>query len=1010
MDKLLDKRIRTMLEELKKFSTPIRIDVTGWKTLACGYKKDDTVPSPNTGDWQDFGATQTWGENPEEHRWFYKHLEIPEELRGKDVELYISSTALSGSQWTPQYYAYIDGKPIRGIDSNHRYLKLDSSKENLDIHIYAYSSPHGERSYLYTELCLMDRDVEKLYYDILIPYQIVEYLSDDNQYRGEIILHLNNALNRLNWCAPMSEEFKASVKNALRYMDTEFYGSYCREQDIKVSCIGHTHIDVAWRWTLEQTREKSQRTFSSVVEMMKKYPDYTFMSSQPQLFKYLKEDSPELYKEIQRLVKEGRFEMEGSMWLEADCNLSSGESLVRQIIFGKRFFKEEFGVDNKSVWLPDVFGYSAAMPQIMRKSGIDKFVTSKIGWNETNRMPYDTFNWQGIDGSKVFTYFMTAVERTKNFEKMNWRPKYTAELTPAFVQGTWDRYNPKPLTNEVLMPFGHGDGGGGPEDRYLETFQRLKHGINGCPQVKWETSASFLERLRQKLENNNRLPTWVGELYLEFHRGTYTSQAKNKRNNRKSELLYQNTELVSSMAQRLLGDEYPQDKLNEGWECILLNQFHDIIPGSSIRSVYERCDEDYKKVIGSATELEAKAYKSLLSNIGTKGGIAVFNQNSFESNGYVNYGGKTYRVNGIPSKGYKVVSLDEASPVYKLDGKHLETSNYIVDFNDEYVITRLYDKLNARDVLRDGGRANYIEAFEDYPYEYDAWEISKYYTEKRYEVNDVSAVEFIDEGARFGFEITRKFYNSIIKQKIYFYDGSNRIDFDTYADWHQEHLMLKAAFDVDVNSDKATYEIQFGSVERPVHKNTSWDSAKFEVCAHKYIDYADYGYGVSLLNDCKYGHNIENGTMKLSMFKCATHPDPEADKGEHFFTYTLFPHADNYREAGTVQLAYELNCPLKAFAVAEQKGKLPEEYSFIGCNSDNFIIETVKKAEAEDALVIRGYEAYNKRTNVKLDLGFDIKRAYICDLLENDLEELEIKNNSVQFTAKPFEIVTIKAY
>ncbi len=1008
MDKLLDKRIRTMLDELKKFSTPVRLDVSGWKTMLCGYKENDIVPSPELDGWQDFGVTQTWGTNPEEHRWFYNHIEIPDELKGRDIELYISSTAPNDNQWEPQYYAYINGKPIRGIDSKHRYLKLDSNVDSVDIHIYAYSSPHGERVYLYTQLCLMDRDVEKLYYDILAPYQVVEYLNDDDQYRGEIIIHLTNALNELNWCAPMSEEFKASVNDALAYMETEFYGKYCREQDIQVSCIGHTHIDVAWRWTLEQTREKSQRTFGSVIEMMKKYPDYKFMSSQPQLFKYLKEDSPEMYKEIQRLVKEGRFEMEGSMWLEADCNLSSGESLVRQIIFGKRFFKDEFGVDNKSVWLPDVFGYSAAMPQIMRKSGIDKFVTSKIGWNETNRLPYDTFNWQGIDGSKVFTYFMTAVERTKNFESMNWRPKYTPMVTAGYVQGTWDRYEPKALNKELLMPFGWGDGGGGPEDSNLEIFNRLKHGINGCPQVKWETSASFLERLRQKLEDNKRLPTWVGELYLEFHRGTYTSQAKNKRNNRKSELLYQNAELVSSMAQRLLGAEYPQDKLNEGWECILLNQFHDIIPGSSIHSVYERCDEDYKKIIGSGNEIEANAYNAILASIGTKGGVAVFNQNSFEGNGYVNYGGKTYRVNGIPSKGYKVVSLEDAAPDYKLEGKCLETNNYIVEFNDEYVISRLYDKVNGREVLRDGGRANYIEAFEDYPYEYDAWEISKYYTEKRYEVNDVSAVEFIDEGARFGFEITRKFYNSIIKQKIYFYAGSNRIDFDTYADWHQEHLMLKAAFDVDVNSDKATYEIQFGSVERPVHKNTTWESAKFEVCAHKYIDYADYGYGVSLLNDCKYGHNIENGTMKLSMFKCATHPDPDADKGEHFFTYTLFPHAGNYREAGTVQLAYELNCPLKAFAVNEQSGALSEEYSFVKCNSDNFIVETVKKAESDNTLIIRGYESYNKRTNVKLDFGFEVKKAYICDLLENNLEELEIKDNSIEFTAKPFEIITVK--
>lgn len=1008
MDKLLDKRIRTMIGELKGFITPVRVDAEDWKTMRCGYKTGNELPAPDAEGWETFGKYEIWGAEPEEHRWFYKHIEIPESMKGQDVELYAAVTDVNKSHWEPQFIVYLDGKEIRGMDSNHRYLKLDSSRDSYDVHLYAYSKPAGERCAFYAQLCVFNREVEKLYYNLRVPYEVMEYQDDMAQEKGDVMLRLNDALNMLNWCDPMSEEFLESVRRANDYMENEFYGKFCKPQDVQVSCIGHTHIDVAWRWTLEQTREKVQRTFGSVIEMMKKYPDYKFMSSQPQLFKYLKEEAPEMYEEIKRLVKEGRIEAEGSMWLEADCNLSSGESLVRQILFGKRFFKNEFGKENKTVWLPDVFGYSAAMPQIMKKSGIDKFVTSKIAWNESNRLPYDTFTWQGIDGSKVFTYFLTAVERTKDFVDMSWRSTYTPDMNPAYVQGTWDRYEPKALNHELLMPFGHGDGGGGPEDAHIEYFNRMKHGINGCPQVKWEFAGDFLERLKNKLSENKRLPTWVGELYLEFHRGTYTSQAANKRNNRKSEQLYQNTEAVSAMADRLLGLEYPQKRLNEGWECILLNQFHDIIPGSSIHSVYEQCKKDYKKIIDNGTELESRAYDVLLSNIGTDGGVAVFNQNSFVSDGFVNFGSKTYRVNGIPAKGYKVVKLAETENAYTLSGRRLETDNYIVDFDEQYVIARLYDKLNSREVLREGGRANYIEAFEDYPYEYDAWEISKYYTEKKYEIGDVSGVRFLDEGARFGFEVTRNFYGSVIKQKIYFYAGSNRIDFDTYADWHREHLMLKAAFDVDVNSDKATYEIQFGSLERPVHKNTSWDSAKFEVCAHKYVDYADYGYGVSLLNDCKYGHNIENGTMKISLFKCATNPDPQADKGEHRFVYSIFPHAGNYREAGTVQLAYELNCPLKAFELKKQAGRLKDEYSFVSCNSDNFIIETIKKAEDGDAVVIRGYESYNKRTAVKLKLGFDASKAVICDLMENDAEELEIKDGCIEFIAKPFEIVTVK--
>ena len=1006
---LLDKRIGEMLKQLERWSTPIRIDLEDWQTLPCGYKTDNVVPDPNSGEWSPFPFGGKWGMNPEEHRWFYKKVILPDELLGEDIELYLSSLKVDENTWQPQLLIYIDGKVIRGHESNHRYIKIDSSKKETDIHVYAYSCPFGVETGWYPQICVFNREVEKLYYNILTPYEVMSYLTKDDKEFVDIRTHLNHALNLVNWCEPMSEEFLASIKAANAYMESEFYGKYCGEQNIKVSCIGHTHIDVAWLWTLEQTKEKVQRTFGSVAYLMKKYPEYKFMSSQPQLFEYLKEEAPDIYAEFKQLVKEGRVEPEGSMWLEADCNLTSGESLVRQILFGKRFFKEEFGVDNKVVWLPDVFGYSAAMPQIMKKSGIDKFVTSKISWNESNRMPYDNFMWKGIDGTRIFSTFLTSFYRTRQVDfNSSFFSDYNTQLKPQYVRGTWDRYEPKFINNEVIMPFGYGDGGGGPTSDMLERYDRMKRGIPGCPQTQMEFAGSYLERTRQKLENNKRLPEWSGELYLEFHRGTYTSQANTKRNNRKSEFLYQNAETAAAMASKLTGAEYPQTKLNEGWKSILLHQFHDILPGSSIHAVYEECDRAYAKLQADGSAIENEALSAIMQNISTDGGVAVFNPNSFVSNGYVAYNGKTYKVNSIPAKGYKVVQLAEQKADYTLDGRHMETDHYIVDFDEHYVLVRLYDKQAQREVLREGGRGNYIEAFEDYPYEYDNWELSAYYTEKKYEIDDVTAVAFVDEGARFGFEITRKFYKSIFKQTIYFYDGSNRIDFDTYADWHQEHLMIKAAFDVDINSDKATYEIQFGSVERPVHKNTSWEAAKFEVCAHKYIDYSDYGYGVSLLNDCKYGHNIDNGTMKISLFKCGTHPDPMADKGEHRFVYSILPHTGNYRESGTVQTAYELNRPLKAFAIGAQSGNLSEEYSFLSCDKDNFIVETVKKAEDSDALIVRGYESYNMRTPVKLQFGFAVKEAYICDLMENVVEELAISDNSVSFIAKPFEIVSIK--
>ncbi len=998
------KKAETMLKEISKQITPYREYVSNIKTKICDYKQDNTTPT-DMAEWDDFFIGQRWGKNPNEHRWFYADVEIPVELRGKDLEFYIASTVPSKDHWEPQYLIFIDGKPVRGMDSNHRYIKFDSNRETVPVHIYAYSTPSGDWCEFHWELCQFQRDVERLFYNMNVPYEAMKILDKNSLEYNTIKPYLQHALCMLDWRNPGCENFVSSVKKANEYIEEEFYGKVCGDTGMLASCIGHTHIDVAWLWTLEQTREKTQRTFSSVVEMMKKFPDYKFMSSQPQLFAFIKEDSPELYAEIKELIKQGRIEVEGGMWLEADCNLMSGESFVRQFLHGKRFFKEEFGKENSMLWLPDVFGYSAAMPQILQKCGINKFVTSKISWNEFNRMPYDNFNWYGIDGTSVFTTFLTAkkAEDTHYFTT-----KYTPMLEPSYVKGSYDRYEPKELNNNTIVTFGYGDGGGGPTDPNLENFQRMKHGVPGMPKVQMEFAGDYVERMRQKLENNPKLPKWVGELYLEFHRGTYTSIAKNKKNNRKSEFLYQNAEAMAYTANLLTGYGYDKEKLNSGWRTILLNQFHDILPGSSICAVYERCDKDYKEIAHKGNGVLDGARASIVKNIKTDGGLVVFNPNSFVNSSVVEYDGEMIYAQNIPAKGYKVIKPEKSKSEYKLDGKTLETTYYIVEFSDDYSISRIFDKLNNREVLRQGGRANVIQAFEDYPYQYDAWELSNYYEDKMYEINSVEDVKFFDEGERFGFEVKRKFLNSDFSQKICFYNHSPKIDFITLSDWKEEHYMIKAAFDVNINADKATYDIQFGNIERPTHQNTTWDAAKFEVCAHKFMDMGEYDYGVSLMNDCKYGHNVKNGTMKLSLFKCATHPNPTADKDIHSFTYSLYPHSGDFRKAGTIKLAYDLNNPMVAIPVSKQDGDLPEEFSLISVNADNFIVETAKMAEDSNSLILRGYESFNKRTQVEFSFGFEVKTAKLCDMMENEIGELKVENNKVSFEAKPFEIITVK--
>lgn len=1007
MNFLLDK-LKVFLPELEKLVFSESMELTDFKYLPYGYKGVAEMPPAVSDEWQDFGKYDRWGESNDGHAWFYKKVTLPESMKGKKVEFYFETGAYNRAvAHDPQFTVYANGKLMNGCDSNHRFTMLEGSDE-YEIYVYAYTGMNSCRHSIVSNIFVVDELYKNLYYDLKVPYDTLCILHENSKEYADILMRINTVLNMIDMRVPGSAECRVTSQQALDYLREEFYGKYCSEQEVSCICIGHTHIDVAWLWTLDQTREKVVRSFSTVIALMKQYPEYKFMSSQAQLYKYLKEEAPDVYEEVKEMVKAGRWEVEGAMWVEADCNLTSGESLVRQVLFGKRFFNKEFGVDSKVLWLPDVFGYSAALPQILRKSGVDKFVTSKISWNETNMMPYDTFMWRGIDSTEIFTHFLTA-QRTDKFNRKDCNTTYNAMLEPTQVKGAWNRYQQKHINNEVILTFGHGDGGGGPTQGHLETHDRLRHGIPSMPQTKIEFAGDFLERVKQRTENHPKMPRWTGELYLEFHRGTYTSNAINKRFNRKCEFLYQNTELFSEINRLLNKKAYPQEKINEGWECILLNQFHDIIPGSSIAQVYEESTRQYKAITETGNNLLTAAQADIAANISTEGGIAVFNPLSFNHSGVVDVDGEKLYVTDIPAKGWKVVKGNESKGCVAVSDKKLENDFFTVEFADDYTISRIYDKRVDREVLKAGERANVIEAYEDFPREYDAWEISVYYKEKRWEIDDVSAVEIVDEGVRKGFKITRNFLNSVIEQKVWLYADTDKIDFDTTADWHQEHILVKAAFPVEINADKATFEIQFGSVERPTHSNTSWDAAKFEVCAHKYADISECDYGVSILNDCKYGHDIHDGVIRLTLLKCATHPSPVADKGFHEFVYSLRPHAGSFRSAGTVEMAYDLNNPMTAVRLGKQEGTLPESYSFVSVSDECVVIDTVKKAEDSEETVVRMYESWNKRVNgAKLTFGFDVKSAVLCDLMENEIEQLNVENNTVTLNIKPFEIVTVK--
>ena len=981
-----------------------RAPVGGVLYYPCEYKVGNDMPELSL--FVPYDMDGKWGRKDDDHAWFYVHVTRPAEM--KDEELYLS-VATDKSGWdadNPQFIGYVNGKMQQGLDINHTDLLLGEQDE-YDVFLYAYTGPKLSRVELHVSLFTKNDDVEKLYYDLLVPRQVLDFLDVHSHEYATILLHLDRAVDQLNLLKVPSAEFYSSVLDAEAYIQKEFYEKYCCEQDTTTVCIGHTHIDCAWLWTLSQTREKVQRSFSTVIELMKRYPEYKFMSSQALLYKYCKEEAPELYEEIKKMVAAGRWEVEGAMWVEADCNLSSGESLVRQVMYGKRFFRDEFGVNSHILWLPDVFGYSAALPQILRKSEVDWFVTSKISWNEKNMMPYDTFSWKGIDGTEINAFFLTPQNKRRHAAPAI-RTTYVGDTNAPMIAGTYHRYQQKDLSNEAILTYGYGDGGGGPTAEHIELMRRTAHGIPGCPNAKSEFASDALARLARKIKNNPKLPKWQGELYLELHRGTLTGIAKNKRNNRKSEQLYQTTEWLASMTNVLADRPFPKKALHEGWEMILTNQFHDIIPGSSIFEVYEDCDRDYA-TIRSLAERELEASISvLLGKIRADGKYVVFNPNSFVGNGVVSYNGQSYYVTDVPAKGYRVVELKKQESSVKIQGRTVKTPFYTVEFDENYNIARLYDKKNDREVLKNGELGNRLRVYQDNPYNWDGWEMSDYHKDKIYYMDAYASAETVEEGARTGIRILRPHMSSTLTQTVWFYNDLARIDFETHVDWHEQHQLLKVAFPVDVNTDRATYEIQFGNVERPTHTNTSWDAMKFEVCGHKYADLSDNGYGVSLLNDCKYGHDIHDGVMQLTLIKCATYPNPYADQGAHDFTYSLYPHAGNFCAADTVRAAYDLNQPMSVYEGKAGDGTLPQNYSMISCNSDNVILETVKESEDGNDLIVRMYESKNMRTSVKLTLGFDAKEVHLANLMEDEGAPLSLDGRTVCLKVEPFEIVTLR--
>jgi alpha-mannosidase len=807
--------------------------------------------------------------------------------------------------------------------------------------------------------------------------------------------------------------------------------------------FGHAHIDVAWLWPLAETERKVGRTFATQLSLLEEYPGFRFLQSTPKLYLMAKERYPELYSRVRKAVKEGRFIAEGGMWVEADTNITGGESLIRQLLYGIRFFREELGVESRILWLPDVFGYSGAMPQIMRGCGIRFFSTAKILWayNGGDPFPYVSFRWQGIDGSEVLAHLCC---------------DYSSPSDPSVAVHKWNERAQKDGISARLFPFGHGDGGGGPTRDHLEYLSRLSD-LEGAPRVKMAHPLEFFDELERSAP---QLPRYVGELYYQAHRGTYTSQARTKRANRKNEAALREAELWAALSHAITGFKIPTAELEEAWRLLLLNQFHDIIPGSSIARVYEEALADHEKVRLSTSRVTSAAVLKIVKRGGSS--LTVFNSLGWPRTELIDLpgryeaardssgrelpqqeiDGKTWVEVDVPACGWASITLGEpvksgrtgsgawraakaarsgAPPAGAAAGKPgaqpavaasasadrglLENGLLRVRFNGRGEITGILDKEADRELA--AGACNSFTMYRDVPTAWDAWDIDSMYPLVPVALGEKARFDVLDRGPLIArLRISRRIHLSDITQIVSLRRGSRRVDFDTTVEWRESHKMLKVCFPVGYHADEALHEIQFGHVRRPTHYSRPFDGDRFEVSAHRWSALAEEGRGFALLNDCKYGINVLGNSMNLTLLRSPNAPDPLADRGTQRFLYAFYSWNRSLAEGGLVREGYRLNQPV--WAVGGNGG----ERSLLGMDAPNVVLETVKPPEPTgkddgNVIVVRLYEAMRTATRCSLSVDLPVEAAAEADMRETELKALVARNGKILLDFKPFEIKTV---
>ncbi|MDF2842555.1 MAG: Alpha-mannosidase [Herbinix sp.] len=1008
------------LQELKECIYPVVRPISPWQIKECYYKNVGEYEFVDQ-EWRMIDVGDTWG-GEGLSAFFRNKVVIPGDLKGEKVvlQLYLGGDSL----------VTINGAPYQGLDPFRNIVVLTECAEggeeyNVEVESY-YMWHAGEPEIKKVEcsyIAVLDPEIEEIFWDYKSAFNALSMPQTDTVLLNEIKGVLKEAVAYINVEEENVDVFKENLRKGQKILKEKIYDNTSYRQNGTLSLIGNSHLDLVFLWDYAEFVRKAGRTHATMLRLMEQYPEFIFSQSQPVMYEEIRKNFPELFEQIKERIKEGRWEAIGAMWCEPDCNLISGESFVRQILHGTLYYEEHFGVTPKTCWLPDVFGNSYAMPQILKKSGVEYFVTHKMNiWNDTNPWPYNTFWWEGPDGSRVFgvvppTHFIGTMEADS-------------------LKACWDRYTDKYNVKEVLYCYGWGDGGGGVDTEMLEYVKRYKS-FPGLPSTQVSKAEDSLGRM---MENATDLPVYKDELYLEAHRGVYTTKAILKKLNRYSENLYREIEMFGAIAELMYGYQYPADKIKEGWLKILTNQFHDSLPGSHINSVYYDLLKIYDEILKIGAEVKKEITEALLHNISTEIGkgnaLAVFNPIAQTSTSIVTIDQDVTVKNkaGIELKSQAVTSLEgkvgtifvaEKVPAagydvyYAVEGKSadkgkalpvtntIETKRYCVTFNESAEITSLYDKVNQREVIRQGQLANKFRLFEDRPGKYEAWDIVATYVDQEIDVAGGKIVGIKEGDVCVEIEISKQILSSEIRQRIVLYHELDRIDFDTYINWAERRKLLKVEFNVDIYAKNYTSDIAYATIERSNCRYNKVDKAKFEASAHNFIDLSDDDYGVSILNDCKYGHEVNGNTMMLTLLKGPMNPDPESDLGEHYFTYSIYPHKENWKRAETLMRGLQLNQPLYAISfVPADKGL--SEMSFVSVDADNIVLEALKKSEDGKGYILRVSEKKGRSGLVTVDLVKTFKDIYECNMIERDEELFAQGTDKLSIVMKPFEVKTFK--